>query len=400
MTDSYSGLHDPYTEQLAAARYRADRDALAQAMQRVADSMREHALGMEGMEDSPVASWARDLRAALGSLHAPGFQKSRKVATSLTSHSDASDVTMSAHDLLPEEERESIAWVREHGGLGTVEARLMPEGMEWLVEAWPRFEDGEPVSIGDEYECWCCGTHRVNSVTIREGSSTINATNAHSFVVSDGPATAHGKRVRRPAPKVLDADGVEIRVRDTVYLLPGDWCDKFPLLSCHEWGAMKVLSLRPNHDTSRIECETSPGSVVCYPQPSQLTNQRPVLDADGVPIHEGDHGWWVEQPGVEIVVKHIDPDECDQLTVCDVHGRGNTISADEFTHTKPEIDTWERIEEDADALVDAEINGEGSCNAANAYCNRRGLGEGTSFVLMAQDLVRRCRALAERERVE
>ena len=30
--------------------------------------------------------------------------------------------------------------------------RLMPEGMEWLVEAWPRFEDGWPVRFLDDFE--------------------------------------------------------------------------------------------------------------------------------------------------------------------------------------------------------------------------------------------------------
>lgn len=49
------------------------------------------------------------------------------------------------YDLLPIEDREAIEWVREHGGIAEVEKRLMPEGMEW-----PRFEDGEPVRVGDE----------------------------------------------------------------------------------------------------------------------------------------------------------------------------------------------------------------------------------------------------------
>ena len=30
-----------------------------------------------------------------------------------------------------------------------VEGRLMPEGMEWLVDAWPRFEDDSPLKLGD-----------------------------------------------------------------------------------------------------------------------------------------------------------------------------------------------------------------------------------------------------------
>ena len=131
---------------------------------------------------------------------------------------------------------------------------------------------------------------------------------------------------------VLDADGVEIRVGDTVYLLPGDWCDKFPLLRCHEWDAMKVLNLRPNHDTGRIECRTSPDSEVCYPYPSQLTHERP--------------------------------------------------------------DSWERLEKDANAAVcvyfGASVKDCENCDHNSWECSYD----------KARDLVRRCRALAERERGE
>lgn len=63
-------LHDPFEDQVACARYRAERDALAQAVQAVCERMEAHFLGVEGMEESPVASWVRDLRAALGALHA------------------------------------------------------------------------------------------------------------------------------------------------------------------------------------------------------------------------------------------------------------------------------------------------------------------------------------------
>ena len=34
--------------------------------------------------------------------------------------------------------------------LTAMRPRLMPEGMEWLVEAWPRFEDDAPVRFGEE----------------------------------------------------------------------------------------------------------------------------------------------------------------------------------------------------------------------------------------------------------
>ena len=184
----------------------------------VAADMERHFPCVERGEESDVERWSRELRGALGG-RAQGH---------------AADVSMNAYDLLPEEDREAIAWVREHGGLDAVDAiwdndvplaeaviselwpdgrpdecgnddvmgelrrrlmpegcdgeflrlhmsnlwsfmfgvmdclgvdksdsdapeiafdaldrRLMPEGMEWLIEAWPKFEDDAPVKLGD-----------------------------------------------------------------------------------------------------------------------------------------------------------------------------------------------------------------------------------------------------------
>lgn len=71
MSDMCEELYDPFQDQVECARYRAERDALAQAVQTVCERMEAHCLDVEGMDDSLVASWTRDLRAALGSLHAP-----------------------------------------------------------------------------------------------------------------------------------------------------------------------------------------------------------------------------------------------------------------------------------------------------------------------------------------
>ena len=116
--------------------------------------------------------------------------------TSLRRHVEGLNDTIENLRLELGEARDAIAWVREHGGLERVKnlldwvvghcstrqqldfdfwlsgrvmhelgfeedmadrdeverrllARLMPDGMEWLVEAWPRYEDGKPVRIGD-----------------------------------------------------------------------------------------------------------------------------------------------------------------------------------------------------------------------------------------------------------
>lgn len=60
-----------------------------------------------------VARWARELRGATMSR-----QENDAVA----------DASVSAYDLLPADEREAIAWVREHGGLDSVKKLL-----DWVV---------------------------------------------------------------------------------------------------------------------------------------------------------------------------------------------------------------------------------------------------------------------------
>lgn len=91
--------------------------------------------------------------------------------------------------------------------------RALPYGVEW-----PRFEDGEMVKFGDEVEF--------------EGEAAKVLDVAFSvvrFSLGVGTATTSGRvygflgePAKRPAPKVLDADGAPIEVGDTVY------CDDDP----------------------------------------------------------------------------------------------------------------------------------------------------------------------------
>lgn len=91
--------------------------------------------------------------------------------------------------------------------------RALPEGMEW-----PRFEDGELVRIGDEVE-FEGKTMRVCEVALYADSWALWCDR------EDMSGRLHGsycERVVRPAPEVLDADGMPIKVGDTVYFVDGD----------------------------------------------------------------------------------------------------------------------------------------------------------------------------------
>ena len=238
----------------------------------------------------------------------------------------AEDVSMSAYDLLPADDREAIAWVRDHGGLDSVKrlldwvvghcstrqqldfdfwlsgrvmyelgfeedmadrdeverrllARLMPEGMEWLVDAWPRFEDDATLKFGEEAMGF---SHKppfvIDHVTLFDGGEvTVCAEADHdSGKVENFVRVLPGQRVKRPEPKVLDADGAETRVKETVF-------DK-------NTGEELIVT---GFEDGRVWCE------------------HRMTDADALPVR----GMW--SPGL-------------------------------LTHERP--DSWERLEEDAENL--------------------------------------------------
>lgn len=275
---------------------------------------------------------------------------------------DAEDVTtVSAYDLLPDDDREALAWVREMGGVDAAKARTMPEGCEW-----PRFEDGEQVRIGDEF------AERIYGNPCRVGHFAINK---HALLIfdeedlNDCEAIDHGSRMRvkRPEHTVLAADGEPLEVGQTVYTLNDD----------RPYTVKKV-------ETNRVSVNAGEGAYDVWKAPTYLTHQRLVLDADGVLIKEGD----------TVYVAPFD----DPLTVRGFAADGRVLmdyhSDDSFgyrpediTHTKPEPpDSWERIDEDA---------GKNPFD----YCNDVGHRLDTCVNaerVKSRDLVRRCRALAER----
>ena len=80
-----------------------------------------------------------------------------------------------------------------------------------ILDLWPRYEGGEYVWFGDRYEDWDGLKKEVEAVQFE--------LDERSLLDRDGFHTcfSFGERVKRPAPKVLDADGVEIKVGDTVW---------------------------------------------------------------------------------------------------------------------------------------------------------------------------------------
>ena len=337
----------------------------------VVDEMERHVSGVEGAEDSPVARWARELRDALRSDTSDAVEQQNPScadpdgAADVTSDAPkvtrdpAEDVSMSAYDLLPQDERDAIAWVREHGGLERVrrhwdgyvpaewldrvkrscerkrdrlkghawelerkcaerrerirelerqrseavsahlasdaalydlrrevrdlceahgvepgedplqamgealDRRLMPDGMEW-----PRFEDGEPVRIGDAF-AYGDETFYVDSIELLRWEFHLWATNGTVVTGSNG------ERCERPAPKVLDADGVEVEVGDAVW-----WVH-------NKTGNFRIIRIEQDGKCAIHDDDADEPCGMTVPS-TELTHKRPVIDADGVEIRVGD----------------------------------------------------------------------------------------------------------------
>lgn len=83
-----------------------------------------------------------------------------------------------------------------------------------ILDMWPRFEDGEYVWFGDEVEMQDEIVREVWTFTLDVNAEGDKRLYLNGF---QGLFVLPGERVKRPAPKVLDADGVEIKVGDTVW---------------------------------------------------------------------------------------------------------------------------------------------------------------------------------------
>ena len=287
----------------------------------------------------------------------------------------ADEVSMSAYDLLPEEDREAIAWLRKHGGVAEVEMRLVPEGMEWLVEAWPRFEDDAPVRFGEEAMGFShLPPFVVDHVTLFDGGEATVCAEADldSGKVENFVRVFPGECIKRPS-KVLDADGAEIRVGDTV------WDTEF---GC-EFVVTKVAG-----DTVFVAFEDVEAD---RRDPAGLTHRAPVLAADGKPLREGETVWHVKT-GREYVV--VEPSYGKSVVVRLAKyndAEGEQYAPDLLTHERP--DSWERLAEDIGAMVVAWRSNKDLFDAQEAAAGC--VGENTLGAAL-DSLALRARALAER----
>ena len=304
------------------------------------------------------------------------------------------------------EDHDALLWMDEHGGLGQVkmdcamgdgfadladrvaaklgvdvegldaqdsepvimdaiDRRLVPDGMEWLLEVWPRWSNGEYCKFGDWWMSEKYGERKPQQLRklaiyspeqLREWGQDDGDHFGYEWdYMRPSDTTYRPDKVEPPAPKVLDADGEEIRKGDTLYRKS-------------DGKAVKVAEVGEKTFTD------SDG----YVRPGDgYTHRAPVLAADGKPLHEREHVWHAET-GTELVVKRLPKPGEYQSVVVFAPPASHLTSFDpgRLTHERP--DSWERLEKDMRCLT------------------QRYLGPEPDITRDFIDIVRRARALAER----
>ena len=202
--------------------------------------------------------------------------------------------------------------------------RALSERERRILDMWPRFEDtGDPVMVGDAYidgsgDCSIIVAVRICDVCV-------------DLVGEDGFLTGFkpGERVKRPAPEVLDADGVEIKVGDTVYELE----------TGEEYKVERVFSgaTDPDFPDHTIRCNKVADPITHVFKPDQLTHRHIVLDADGVEIKVGDTVW--HEDGSELHVIGFGDAQDGETMLAVEYAAGPTkwgeVRCLSVTHTRP-----------------------------------------------------------------
>ena len=318
---------------------------------------------------------------------------------------------------------EVLRLVKDNGGIEAVKKRLMPDGMEW-----PRYEDGEPARIGDEVKTFNHGqSSHITSISFDSRGAHIG----YRWNGKDDYTTISASMLERS--QVLAADGEPLDVGQTVYaknygyvkctVLAIEWVvdgylvevenegghkfrqtpDEFthqrPVLDADgeeigigdklydtETGCARIVRAINANGTVEFEGHEDRGWFTRF-----LTHRAPVIAADGKPLRKGETVWHVKT-GREYVV--VEPSYGETVVVRLAKyddAEGEQYAPSQLTHERP--DSWERLEEDAGKDCCAYYGNDPwtGCDG----CPAKGVEDCNSK--MASDIVRRAKALAERD---
>lgn len=145
------------------------------------------------------------------------LESAEKKAERRKQHIGYLDTALHDKNVLFKHRGEALAKVTEENA--ELRKQAPSERERQILDMWPRFEDGELVMPGDKAH-YASAYNDETEIEV-ESITTMNG----YFVLCDDECRSNqyeqGQRVKRPVQSVLDADGVEIKVGDTVWTLDG-----------------------------------------------------------------------------------------------------------------------------------------------------------------------------------
>lgn len=144
------------------------------AVSRVITDMERHVSGVEGMDDSPVARWARELRSALGGRDEGAAERPTVPVDDLWEARRERDLYRECLDVVRSAvvgEEVTVRGVETDGELLAIVRRVAERAARArdACEGWPRLEGGAPLRLGDEAIVGGVGVVEVLSVEVGTG---------------------------------------------------------------------------------------------------------------------------------------------------------------------------------------------------------------------------------------
>lgn len=246
--------------------------------------------------------------------------------------------------------REICEQIEGEGGAGTVKSeameelkkRLAPGGCRPLLGA-----DGSPIVPGGVYYGQSDGKRwRVDAVGTLFAWAGLSKT---ARMRGEGPKRLRPEWLSKepPAPKVLDADGVEIEPGDTVWTDYGDG----------PWTVTRITTAHARH----VYGESDELGSLDMP-PSTLTHRAPVIAADGKPLRKGETVWHRES-GLKLTVESLPKIGYQSVELVADDGAGFDYDPDLLTHKRPEIDGRGLSERDVADVIHALLSGRSGVDA-------------------------------------
>ncbi|WP_417037490.1 hypothetical protein [Collinsella stercoris] len=194
-----------------------------------------------------------------------------------------------------------------------------------ILDMWPKFEDGAYVWFGDGVK-----THNGIAITVEAIEFSLGKVCVKDGEDGDWDTSMYAMHpLKRPAPEVLDADGVEVHDGDTVYELE----------TGEEYKVERVFSgaTDPDFPDHAIRCNKVADPITHVFKPDQLTHRHIVLDADGVEIKVGDTVW--HEDGSELHVIGFGDAQNGETMLAVEYAAGPTkwgeVRCLSVTHTRP-----------------------------------------------------------------